>query len=275
MPENCVPEDKFRVRRIKSASRCDTQNGWFSRCGTCIRQPHRASGLAPQPSDQRMIRYRFHTFPALPRGPCGTRNLAVNVAKNPATYTVYRQSPGKTVNGYVDNYIYDQDADVAVIQSGASFYPAVSWQHRAGYMVLCFIATLITGCYVDPPFVTRDGEIRGGHPRVHALLVLIKERRAEAIRHHAETVSGTFYSASIQPTQQAVLLVGTIPSMDNEITANYEILCSPDTINNAYIASLTEVILFRQGKLDITTVVLEWEGDKWIVKPKWSWRKED
>jgi len=136
---------------------------------------------------------------------------------------------------------------------------------RTTALLLCANLASIGGCYVDPPLVTREGEIRGGHPKIHALLKLIKERRAEVTLERAVIMNGAWYSASIQPTPQAVLVVGAFPAKDNAPAVEYKVLCSPETIDSARVASLTEVLFVQQGQPTCTILVLEWKEDSWVT----------
>ena len=91
---------EHRVRRIKTASRRRTQNGWFSAAKRAYGNRIGRAVLSRSLSHQRTIRCAFRTFPALPRGPCGTRSATVTWRKSGHVCCLSATMPRKPVNGY-------------------------------------------------------------------------------------------------------------------------------------------------------------------------------
>ena len=135
------------------------------------------------------------------------------------------------------------------------------WKLR--FVVVATSALLITGCVGDTPIVSREGEIIAGHPKIRAILLVIRDLRD----NNATRQRGVFdasYSAVIYPGLPLVAYEGCLPASTERVAASYSLIYG-DRLEHVDTAVVIEALGHRVGKteIDCVTRVFSWTGDQW------------
>jgi hypothetical protein len=138
-----------------------------------------------------------------------------------------------------------------------------------------FISTLVIGCAADMPSVSLNGEIEGGHPKLHQMVATLK-----ILQHrHALKEKGieeAWYTVALLPKTPRVepfFCFGTLPATDRYAKANYVILCSADTIDEVRLAMVTQVLMSNSDPSGCrcSPDSYWWEADHWVNEPPVRW----
>ena len=133
-------------------------------------------------------------------------------------------------------------------------------------LVLLGVLSFISGCaFTNPPRVTDEGEIKGGHPKIRALLETMK-REASKVAEGEEDVASIRYAASIAPDMNSETISGSIPPGEARPRIKYVVVASRMTIGSAEYAVITAVRESEDGTiLDWDNQQLRWKDNRWHV----------
>lgn len=111
--------------------------------------------------------------------------------------------------------------------------------------------------------VSREGEIIGGHAKIRAILLMIRELRDK----NATRQRGVFdasYSVVIYPGLPLVAYEGCLPASTETVAASYSLIYG-HRLEDAHTAVVVEALGHRLGKteIDCVTKVFSWTGDQW------------
>lgn len=119
------------------------------------------------------------------------------------------------------------------------------------------------GCQI--PHIDNNGDAQGGHIKLRSILNV-----AKAQYHEARTtgdIKHAWYGAAISPGFQIFVHDG-IFTVEGKELFQYEIMFGYETIDDAQLATVAEVIVFEDGTIKSRDLkAYKWTGDTWIPLP--------